>query len=77
MPSITRSRTRRRAIHDTGLVNLGVAEEGVGVAMDDNNKDLVTPEMTAAVDEAKQKIASGDIDVHDYDDRQQLPVLIA
>lgn len=51
---------------EPGVHVLGLAEDGVGVAMDDNNKDLVTPEMKAAVDEAKQKIISGEIDVHDY-----------
>ncbi|MCP1198190.1 BMP family protein [Notoacmeibacter sp. MSK16QG-6] len=51
---------------ETGTVALGVKEDGVGVAMDDNNKDLVSDEMTAAVDEAKAKIASGELEVHDY-----------
>ena len=34
--------------------------------MDDNNKDLVTPEMKAAVDKAKADIIAGTIEVHDY-----------
>ena len=50
----------------TGVNVLGVAEDGVGVALDDNNKALVTPEMLAAVEEAKAKIISGEIVVHDY-----------
>src|SRR5690606_2626320 len=33
-----------------GINVLGLKEDGVGVAMDDNNKPLVTPEMIAAVD---------------------------
>ena len=39
---------------------------GVDVAMDDNNKALVTPEMKAAVEAASTKIKSGEIKVHDY-----------
>ena len=31
-----------------GVQALGLAEDGVGVAMDDNNKPLITPEMLAA-----------------------------
>ncbi|MEL6437249.1 MAG: BMP family ABC transporter substrate-binding protein [Pseudomonadota bacterium] len=49
-----------------GVNVLGVAEEGVGVAIDDNNKDLVTDEMLAAVEEARAKIIAGEIVVHDY-----------
>lgn len=49
-----------------GLETLGLKEGGVDYAMDDNNKDLVTPEMKAAADEAKQDIIDGKIEVHDY-----------
>ena len=47
---------------------------GVDVAIDDNNKPLVTPEMQAAVDEARAKIASGEIAVHDYMTDNACPV---
>jgi basic membrane protein A len=50
----------------TGFSILGLAQGGVGYAMDENNKDLVTPEMLAAVEEASAKIISGEIVVHDY-----------
>jgi basic membrane protein A len=49
-----------------GVENLGLAEDGVGYAMDDNNKALVTPEMQKAADQAKADIISGKIKVHDY-----------
>ena len=49
-----------------GINDLGVKEGGVDVAMDDNNKALITPEMTAAVDKAKADIISGAVTVHDY-----------
>ena len=45
---------------------LGLEEDGVGYAMDDNNKALVTAEMKAAVDKAAADIISGAIKVHDY-----------
>lgn len=49
-----------------GFEVLGLAEGGVGYAMDDNNKSLVTADMLAAVEEAKARIISGEITVHDY-----------
>jgi basic membrane protein A len=49
-----------------GIEVMGLANDGVGYAMDDNNAALVTPEMIAAVDEAAAKIKSGEIVVHDY-----------
>ena len=36
------------------------------VLLDDNNKDLITDEMKAAVEKAKADIIAGDIKVHDY-----------
>jgi basic membrane protein A len=49
-----------------GMNNLGLAEGGVDVALDDNNKPLVTPEMLAAVEKAKADIIAGTIQVHDF-----------
>ncbi len=49
-----------------GINVMGLANDGVGYAMDENNAALVTPEMQAAVDEAAAKIKSGEIVVHDY-----------
>ncbi|WDR06790.1 BMP family ABC transporter substrate-binding protein [Devosia rhodophyticola] len=57
-----------------GTVVLGLAEEGVGAAFDENNADLITPEMKAAVDDATAKIISGDIVVHDYREDKACPV---
>ena len=45
---------------------LGLAEDGVGYAMDDNNADLITDEMRAAAEEARQKIIDGEIEVVSY-----------
>jgi basic membrane protein A len=49
-----------------GIEVMGLANDGVGYAMDDNNASLVTPDMIAKVDEAAAKIKSGEIVVHDY-----------
>jgi basic membrane protein A len=57
-----------------GVQVLGLAEDGVGVAIDDNNKPLITPEMQAKVDEASAKIKSGEIKVHDYMSDNSCPV---
>lgn len=57
-----------------GFNVLGLAEGGIDYAMDDNNKDLVTAEMRAAVEEAKAKIISGEIKVHDYMSDNSCPV---
>lgn len=47
---------------------------GVSLAMDDNNKPLMTEDIVKAVDEAKAGIASGAIKVHDYMSDNTCPV---
>ena len=49
-----------------GINVMGLANEGVAYAMDENNASLVTPEVLAKVDEAAAKIKAGEIVVHDY-----------
>ena len=49
-----------------GFNVLGLAQDGVGYAVDEHNEALITDEMKAAVEEAKAKIVAGDITVHDY-----------
>ena len=49
-----------------GINDLGLKEGGVDYALDENNKDLITPEMKAAADKAKADIIAGTITVHDY-----------
>ena len=44
-----------------GLKELGLAEDGVGYAVDEYNQSLITEEMTARVEEARAKIISGEI----------------
>lgn len=43
----------------------GLDKDGVGYAMDEYNKDLITPAMLKSVEEAKQKIIKGEIKVTD------------
>ena len=59
----------------TGLQVLGLAEDGVGWALDDNNAELVTDEMKAAVEAAAAKIVSGELEVHDYTSDNGCPVM--
>lgn len=60
---------------ETGVFTLGLAEDGVGYAMDENNAELVTPEMAAAVEAAKAKIVSGELEVVSYYANDSCPVL--
>ena len=57
-----------------GVQVLGLAEEGVGWALDDNNKSLVTDDMKAKVDAATKDITSGKTKVHDYMSDSTCPV---
>jgi len=56
-----------------GTIILGLAEQGVGAAFDDNNAKLVTPEMKAAVDKATADIISGAVKVHDFREDKACP----
>ena len=56
-----------------GVQTLGLAEGGVDLAMDDNNADLMSDEMIAAIDEARQQIVSGELEVHDYMSDENCP----
>jgi len=53
---------------------LGVAEGGVGWALDEYNRDLVSAEMEARVNEARDAIIAGDISVHDYMSDNTCPI---
>ena len=59
----------------TGFEVMGLANGGVGYAMDENNAPLVSAEMQATVDEAAAKIASGELTVHDYMSDNSCPAL--
>ena len=59
----------------TGSMVLGLAEEGVGYAVDEHNEALVSDDMRAAVEEARAKIISGDLDVVSYYANDSCPAL--
>ncbi|MHC0054774.1 BMP family lipoprotein [Actibacterium sp. D379-3] len=59
---------------EPGINVLGLADNGVGYAMDEFNADLVTEDMIAAVEAAKAKIVAGEITVHDYMSDNTCPV---
>jgi basic membrane protein A and related proteins len=59
----------------TGINVMDLKAGGVDYALDDNNKALVSDDMKAKVDEAKAKIESGEIAVHDYMSDETCPAL--
>ena len=56
------------------VLNLGLAEGGVGWALDEFNRELISADMEAAINEASEKIASGEIVVHDYRSDNSCPL---
>ncbi|KQT44520.1 hypothetical protein ASG43_14400 [Aureimonas sp. Leaf454] len=56
-----------------GTQVLGLAEDGVGYAMDDANASLVTAEMKAAAEKAKADIIAGTVKVHNYNSDSACP----
>lgn len=58
-----------------GFAILGLKDGGVGWALDEYNKDLITPEMKAAADKASAGIVDGSIKVHDYMSDNTCPVM--
>lgn len=56
-----------------GINVLGLAEGGVGYALDENNAPLVSAEMKSAIEAAKAKIISGEVVVHDYMSDESCP----
>ena len=57
-----------------GIQALGLKEGGVDYALDQYNKNLITPEVKAKADAAKADIISGKIQVHDYMSDNKCPM---
>ena len=51
----------------SGTEALGLKEQGVDYALDDNNRPVLTPDMQAKIDEAKQAIIDGKLVVKPYE----------
>ncbi|MDH3658753.1 MAG: BMP family ABC transporter substrate-binding protein [Alphaproteobacteria bacterium] len=49
-----------------GMQNLGLAEEGVGYALDEHNEALISDDIKAELEGAKAKIVAGELEVTDY-----------
>ena len=60
---------------ETGINVMGIANGGIGYALDEHNEALVSADMKAAVDDASAKIASGELMVHDYMSDDSCPAL--
>ncbi len=56
-----------------GIQVLGLAEAGVGWAIDEHNESMITADMKAAVEAASAKIIAGDLAVHDYTSDNSCP----
>jgi basic membrane protein A len=53
-----------------GALSLGLKEEGVGYAVDEYNREILTPDIQAKLEEVKQAIIAGSLDVKDYQSTQ-------
>jgi len=59
---------------EPGVFYYGLEEDGVGYALDEFNQDIVTEEMIAAADAARDAILSGEVTVHDIYEDPTCPV---
>ena len=57
----------------SGVQVLGVAEDGVGWALDDNNRSLISADMEATIEQARADIESGKISVHNFESDMNCP----
>ncbi|MCH2075885.1 MAG: BMP family ABC transporter substrate-binding protein [Rhodobacteraceae bacterium] len=60
---------------ETGFNVMGLANEGVGYAVDEFNESLITADMAAMVEAASAAIIAGDTVVHDYTSDETCPAL--
>ncbi|SIQ23079.1 nucleoside-binding protein [Paracoccus thiocyanatus] len=59
---------------EPGVKVMDLASGGVSLAMDDNNKPLISGEIAGAIDAAAKAIQAGEITVHDYMADNSCPV---
>ncbi len=59
---------------EPGIFVYGLAEEGVGFAIDEFNEALLTEDMIAAVEAASAEIIAGTLSVHNFTDDGSCPV---
>ena len=58
---------------EPGFNVMDLSNEGVGYAVDENNAELISAEMTEALEAAKASIIAGDIAVHNYNSDETCP----
>ena len=63
-----------KGMFSAGVVQLGLAEDGVDWAVDEHNRELVAGDIEAAVAAAREAIVSGEIKVHNYEDDKSCPM---
>jgi basic membrane protein A len=63
--------TAQQGTWKPGVKNLGLAEDGVAYALDEHNRELLTPEMEQELEAAKKAIIAGEIEVTDYYSTQE------
>ena len=68
-----KSETAINGTWKAGKTTVGLKEEAVGWALDENNRKLITPEMESKINAAKADIISGKIQVADYRDNNSCP----
>jgi len=54
---------------------MGIANGGVGYALDEHNASLVSDAMKSAVDAAAASISNGSMSVHNYTDDESCPAI--
>ena len=59
-------RDAREGTWQGGIQILGLAEDGVGWALDEHNRSLISAEVEAAIEQAREDIIAGKIAVTDY-----------
>ncbi len=62
--------TAKNGTWQAGASNLGLKEGGVDYALDEHNREILTPDIQAKLDEAKQAIIDGKLQVQAYQSGQ-------
>ena len=60
---------------ETGVFTMGLANDGVGYALDEFNAELVSDEMKATVDAARDQIINGELEVVAYYTNDSCPAI--
>ena len=59
---------------ETGIVAIGLAEDGVGYALDEHNESLISDDVKASASAARDEIIAGNVMVHNYTTDDSCPV---